>query len=91
MSTATLTGLRDYLYSTLSPADMIWLGTQLTEHARDERHTPKPYTMEEVNAMLDVAEEEIAEGRTTSHEESMRRWQEKIARADKTPDMVEAV
>ena len=53
MSTATLTGLRDYLYSTLSPPKMIWLGTQLTEygHQQQEVFPLKRYTMEEINAM----------------------------------------
>ena len=34
MSTATLTNLRDYLTGTLSPADMVWLGQELTEYAK---------------------------------------------------------
>ena len=92
MSTATLSGLRDYLYSTLSTADMMWLGTQLTNRATKTEHTPKPYTIEELNAMLDLAEADIAAGRTTPHEESMRRWQEKIARQEKEKyEMAEAV
>ena len=37
MSTATLTNLRDYLYGTLSPSDMCWLGAQLMEYGRQWR------------------------------------------------------
>ena len=91
MSTAILTGLRDYLYGTLSPADMKWLATQLTEYTRKEEHTPEPYTMEELNAMLDAAEADIAAGRTISHEESMRRWKEKVTRKEKEQELAEAV
>ena len=71
---------------------MRWLGERLIERATKEEHTPKPYTMEELNAMLDLAEADIAAGRTTPHEESMRRWQEKIARQEKEKyEMAEAV
>lgn len=33
MSTETLSGLRDYLFSTLSRSNMLWLATQLKERA----------------------------------------------------------
>ena len=93
MSTATLTNLRDYLYDTLSPANMIWLGKQLTEygHHQQEEFPLKRYTMEDINAMLDAAEAEIAAGKTISHEESMRRWKEKVARKKKDQELAEAV
>ena len=64
MSTATLVGLRDYLYDTLSPDNMIWLGTQLTEYGyKQKEHSPKPYTIEEINARLDLAEADFAAGK----------------------------
>lgn len=91
MSTATLTNLRDYLYGTLSPDNMMWLGTQLTERAMKEKYTPMSYTIEEINTMLDLAEADIAAGRTISHEESMRRWKEKVARKKKELELAEAV
>ena len=92
MSTATLTNLRDYLYGTLSPANMLWLGTQLTERAMKEEHAPVPYTMEEINTILDVAEAEIAEGIGTPHEEMMREWKEELAREEREElDLAEAV
>lgn len=40
----------------------------------------KPYTIEEVNAMLDAAEAEIAAGIGTPNEEVMREMDEEIAR-----------
>lgn len=93
MSNATLTNLRDYLYGTLTPANMIWLATQLTEYAKMEQESPvKRYTMEEINAMLDEAEAEIAAGKGTPHEEVMREWDEEIARMEREElEMAEAI
>ena len=36
MSTETLSGLRDYRFSTLSRSNMLWLATQLKERAEKE-------------------------------------------------------
>lgn len=91
MSTATLTGLLDYLYGTLTPSDMRWVGEQLIERARKEEHTPKPYTMEEINAMLDLAEAEIAAGKGTPDEEMWDELDEELAREEKEPELAEAV
>ena len=92
MSTATLEGLRDYLYSTLSPANMLWLSTQLADYAKQlEEPALKRYTLEELNAMIDQSEADIAAGRTVSHEESMRRWKTKVARQKQELEMIEAV
>ena len=82
MGTAILTGLRDYLYSTLSPANMMWLGTQLTEYAKREEQPPKPYTMEEINAMLDMAEADFEAGKGIPDEEAWREWEDEIAREE---------
>ncbi len=80
MSTATLNSLLEYLYGTLSRNDMRWVADHLMEHAnREEDYDLKPYTMEEINAMLDAAEADIAAGRTSPHEESMRQARERIA------------
>ena len=92
MSTATLTNLRDYLYGTLSPADMTWLGTQLIEYAKKVEHAPVPYTKEEINTMLDLAEADFEAGLGIPHEEVMREWKEEIARAEQEGiDMAKAV
>ncbi|MBP5508617.1 MAG: hypothetical protein J6Y23_12380 [Prevotella sp.] len=81
MSTATLNSLLEYLYGTLSRNDMRWVADHLTEHAnREEDYDLTPYTMEEINAILDTAEADIAAGRTTPHEEAMRQARERIAR-----------
>ena len=36
MSTATLSSLLEYLYGTLSPSNMRWVGEHLIEHAKKE-------------------------------------------------------
>jgi len=46
---------------------------------------PQPmrrYTMDEINAMIDESERDIAEGRVYDHEEVMREWEEEIAREE---------
>lgn len=68
MSTATLSGLRDYLYGTLSADDMIWLVEELTGYIRKENEL-KPYTMEELDARIDKSERDASEGRFKTHEE----------------------
>ena len=90
MSTAILTGLRDYLYGTLSPADMKWLATQLTEYTRKEEHTPEPYTMEELHARIAQSERDIVEGRVYDFDDVMRELEEEFAREDAF-EMAEAV
>ena len=80
MSTTALQGLLEYLYGTLTPKNMRWVADHLIEHANQaEDSNLKPYTMEEINAMLDEAEADIAAGRVIPDEESMRSWREEIA------------
>ena len=85
MSTALLTNLRDYLYGTLSPDNMIWLAAQLTEYAdkQTQSESLKPYTKEELHARIAQSEADIMAGRTISHEEMMREWEEELAREEK--------
>ncbi len=84
MSTAALQGLLEYLYGTLTPNNMRWVANHLIEHAdRADAPQPKRYTMEEINAMLDEAEAEIAAGKGIPHDEVMRRQREKLARMKK--------
>ena len=91
MSTATLTGLLDYLYGTLTPSNMRWVGEHLIERAAKEEHAPKPYTMAEINAMLDVAEEEIAAGIGTPDEEMWDELDAELASEKKELELTEAV
>ena len=68
MSKETLTNLRDYLIGTLSKEDMAWLTAELAAHAKEEEKL-KPYTMEELNAMIDESEQQIANGEVYDFEE----------------------
>lgn len=81
MSTTALQGLLDYLYGTLSPSNMRWVAEHLFMQA-DKVENPdlKPYTMDEINAMLDEAEADFAAGKGIPHEVVMREWDEEIAR-----------
>ena len=92
MSTQALTGLRDYLTGTLSVADMNWLVDELTKFAKKDEFPLKRYTKEEINAMLDEAEAEIAAGKGTPHDEVMREWDEELARMEQEEhELAEAV
>lgn len=88
MSTTALQGLLEYLYGTLTPKDMCWVADHLIEHAQRSSEPLKRLTMEEVNAMLDEAEADIAAGRTIPDEEVMRRWDEEIAQMEQVGYMV---
>ena len=90
MSTTVLTGLRDYLYGTLSPANLIWLGTQLTEYGNRQQEQLKPYTMAEIHDMIAQAERESAAGLGQESEEMFRELEEEFAREEDV-EMVEAV
>ena len=93
MSTAALQGLLEYLYITLSPDNMLWVADHLIEQAKQADGSElKPYTMEEINAMLDEAEANFAAGKGIPHEEVMREWDEEIARMEQEEiEMAEAV
>ena len=57
MSTMALEGLLSYLYGTLSPSNMRWVGEHLIEYAKKEQDEQlRPYTMQEIDDMLDEAE-----------------------------------
>ena len=62
MSEATLTNLLEYLYETLTPSDKRWVGERLIKYADFEEEPVKPYTMEEINAMIDEAERNFEAG-----------------------------
>ena len=63
---APLNGLLEYLYATLSPNNMQWLGEHLIEHAQSAE---QPYTMAEIDAMLEESERDFEAGRCYSNEQ----------------------
>ena len=81
MSNATLTSLLDYLYGTLTPSNMRWVGEHLIEYARKEEETPvlKPFTVEEIDAMLDEAERDFEAGEYLTHDEVFHHHKEAVA------------
>ena len=91
MSTSTLTNLRDYLTGTLSPDNMIWLATQLTEYAKKEEQSRKPYTIEEIRAMIVQSERDIAEGRIYDFDEAMDELEKEFAEEDRELAMAEVL
>ena len=91
MSTQALTGLRDYLTGTLSVADMKWLVKELTEYAKKEEFPLKRYTMEEINAMIDKSEADIAAGRVHDFDEAMDELEKEFAEEERELAMAEAI
>ena len=70
MSTATLTSLLDYLYGTLSASNMRWVGEHLIEQANKQENVQlQPYTMQEIDNMLDEAEAAFEAGEYLTSEE----------------------
>lgn len=80
MSTATLTSLLDYLYGTLSSSNMRWVGEHLIEQAnkreKEQEYDLTPFTMDEIDAMLDEAEADFEAGRGIPHEQVMHEMDE---------------
>ena len=89
MSTATLNNLLEYLYGTLTPDNMRWVGKHLIEHA-DKEETLKPYTIEELHERLAVAEANYAAGLGIPDEEAWEELDDELAR-EKELEMAEAV
>ena len=82
MSTATLNGLLEYLYATLSPSNQKWLGEHLIEHAEIVEDPLRPYTMEEINAMLEESERDFEAGRCFSTDDVLRMCEESILQSE---------
>ena len=70
MSTATLTSLIDYLSGTLSASNMRWVGEHLIEQAnKRESEQLRPYSMSEIDSMLDEAEAAFEAGEYLTQDE----------------------
>ena len=53
MSTANLSLLLNYLNATLTHDNMRWMASQLAKQADLQERSLKPYTIEEIDAMID--------------------------------------
>lgn len=73
MSKESLEHLRDYIQLTLSPEDMRWLVDELDALAYKQEPL-KPYTMEEIDAMIDQGERDLAEGRYRDIDDLFHEW-----------------
>ncbi len=79
MSEATLNSLLEYLYGTLTPSNQRWLAAHLIEHAAMvDGEAVRPYTKDEINAMLDQAERDFAAGLGIPDEEVWRKVDEEF-------------
>lgn len=70
MSRESLEHLRDYILLTLSPMDINWLMNELGSKLQQQEQQ-KPNTMDEINAMIDESERQIANGEYYSNEQVM--------------------
>ena len=70
MSRESLEHLRDYILLTLSHMDINWLMNELGSKLQQQEQQ-KPYTMDEINAMIDESERQIANGEYYSNEQVM--------------------
>ena len=66
----------------MNNAEKLELMSILIDSMKPAVASPCRYTLQEMNALLDEAEADIAAGRTISHEEMMREWEEEIARVE---------
>ena len=70
MTTTALSGLLDYLYGTLTPSNMRWIVERLIAHAKEEESNRlRPFTMEEIDSMLDEAEADFEAGNYLTNDE----------------------
>ena len=80
MSTTALAGLLEYLYGTLSIKNMRWVGEHLIEHAKkEEAEQLRPYTLEEIDDMLDEAEAAFEAGDYLTQDEVFHRDRNAVA------------
>lgn len=80
MSTVTLQNLLDYLKSTLSSSNMLWLSERLQECAKEKNdQNLKPYTIEEIHARIAQSEQDSAQGRVYEFDDVIREIEEEFA------------
>lgn len=78
MSTTTLSNLLEFLYGILTPSNMKWVGEHLIERAKEMESSMPPYTMQEIDAMLEESERDFEAGRCYSTEEVLKMCEESL-------------
>ncbi len=68
MSTAALTNLLEYLYGTLTPSNMRWVGEHLIEYA-EKKEALELYTVEELMERAEKSRQQITDGQFKPNEE----------------------
>lgn len=83
MSTVTLQNLLDYLKSTLSSSNMLWLSERLKECAKEKTERElKPYTIEELHSRITQSELDSTQGRVYEFDDVIREIEEEFAREE---------
>ena len=83
MSTVTLQNLLDYLKSTLSSSNMLWLSERLQECAKEKTERElKPYTIEELHSRITQSELDSTQGRVYEFDDVIREIEEEFAREE---------
>ena len=71
---------------------MLWLSSQLADYAKKkEEASLKPFTKDEINAMIDQSEADIAAGRVYDFDEAIGELEKEFAEEDRELAMAEAV
>lgn len=93
METAAYNSLRDYLYQALSPDEKLRMGEELMLRAKEEQgESPlKRYTIEEIHAMIDESERQLAAGLWQDSEDMMRELEEEFAAEEEQYEYAVAV
>jgi len=80
MNTVTLQNLLDYLKSTLSSSNMLWLSERLQECAKDKSEQEnKPYTIEELHSRIAQSELDSTQGRVYEFDDVIREIAEEFS------------
>lgn len=84
MSTTTLQNLLDYLKSTLTSSNMLWLSERLWECAKEaEEQNLKPFTIEEIHSRIAQSELDSEQGRVYEFDDVIREIGEEFSREEK--------
>ena len=80
MEPTAYNSLRDYLCQALSPDEKLRMGEELMFRAKEEQGVPpfKRYTVEEIHAMIDESERQLAAGLWQDSEDMMRELEEEF-------------
>ena len=80
MSSTALSSLLDYLCGTLTTSNMRWVGEHLIEFSKkEESEQLRPFTMQEIDDMLDEAETAFEAGEYLTNDEVFHHTKEAVS------------